>query len=304
MEATNILGQYKNKKVLITGGAGFIGSHLAEKLVSLGAHVTILDNFSTGKFSNLRNILSRINLIYSDVSLPHVCIKAAQGKDIVFHLAAVVSVPQSQKFPELCMQINSGGTKNMLEGCRQNSVKSFVFSSSCAVYGDKDKPCTEDDLPKPLSPYAQSKLDGERFCADYARKCGMNTVSLRYFNVYGERQSVNNEYSAVIAKFKYNLQNGLPLTIFGNGLQTRDFVNVDEVVDANLKIGLLDTLSGGVFNVASGKSITILDLIRQLEREVGKKAVDIKFQPARAGDIVFSQASCAKFKSLIQCSVL
>jgi UDP-glucose 4-epimerase len=291
---------YQNKKVLVTGGAGFIGSHIAEKLVSLGAQVTILDNFSTGKVSNLKNILTQINLIYSDINLPHVCMKTTQNKDIVFHLAAIVSVPQSQHYPEICLKINSQGTKNMLEGCKKNSVKTFVFSSSCAVYGDKNKPCTEDDAPKPLSPYAQSKLEGEQLCRDYAQNFGINTVSLRYFNVYGERQHLNGEYSAVITKFRHNIQNNLPLTIFGTGQQTRDFIHVNEVVVANLKMAVKENLQGNVFNVASGKSISILDLIKKLESELGKKAVDIKFQPARSGDIVYSQASCEKLKTLIE----
>jgi len=268
--------------------------------VSLGAQVTILDNFSTGKVSNLKNILTQINLIYSDINLPHVCMKTTQNKDIVFHLAAIVSVPQSQHYPEICLKINSQGTKNMLEGCKKNSVKTFVFSSSCAVYGDKNKPCTEDDAPKPLSPYAQSKLEGEQLCRDYAQNFGINTVSLRYFNVYGERQHLNGEYSAVITKFRHNIQNNLPLTIFGTGQQTRDFIHVNEVVVANLKMAVKENLQGNVFNVASGKSISILDLIKKLESELGKKAVDIKFQPARSGDIVYSQASCEKLKTLIE----
>lgn len=290
---------YRGKQVLVTGGAGFIGSHLVEKLVALGAKVTVLDNFSSGNIANLKNILTQISLNYADVSIPYICTKATQGKDFVFHLAAMVSVPQSLQFPEMCHKINVAGTQNILEGCVKNRIKSFVFSSSCAVYGNKSNPCTEEDEAMPLSPYAQSKLDAENLCKKYASEFELNTVSLRYFNVYGDRQKINHEYAAVVAKFRYNLENKLPITIFGDGLQTRDFINVNEVVATNLKIGMFDNLQGFVVNVASGKSISILELIKKLEKEIGQKAVEIKFQPARVGDITYSTASCEKLKKLM-----
>jgi nucleoside-diphosphate-sugar epimerase len=291
---------YQGKKVLVTGGAGFIGSHLVEKLVALGSRVTVLDNFSNGSITNLKNVFTQINLNYADVSVPYVCMKATQGKDIVFHLAALVSVPQSLQFPEACYKINVVGTQNILEGCINNGVKTMVLSSSCAVYGDKSEPCKEEDETKPLSPYAKSKLASENLCQKYYSDYGLNTVSLRYFNVYGERQMVDGEYAAVIAKFKHNLENKLPITIFGDGSQTRDFVHISEVVDINLKVAMQDKLCGNILNVASGKSISILELIKKLEKEIGTQAIEIKFQPARVGDIIYSNANCEKLKKFIE----
>lgn len=290
---------YEGKKVLVTGGAGFIGSHLVEKLVAIGARVTVLDNFSSGKIHNLKNVIPNVTIIYSDVSLDHVGLKATHNQDMVFHLAALVSVPQSIKYPELCEKINTQGTKNLLNGCVKNHVKTFIFSSSCAIYGNKQGPCNENDSPCPLSPYAQSKLAAENLCVKYSQDFAIKSACLRYFNVYGERQNFNGDYAAVMAKFKYNLENNLPLTIFGDGTQTRDFIPVSEVVDANLRIGMLQNLKGEIFNIASGKSISIIDLIKTLEREVGKVAPEIKFEGARSGDIVHSVASCEKYKNII-----
>jgi UDP-glucose 4-epimerase len=291
---------YEGKRVLVTGGAGFIGSHLVEKLVEIGARVTVLDNFSSGKVQNLKNVLQNITIIYSDVSLDHVGLKATHNQDMVFHLAAMVSVPQSIKYPDLCEKINVQGTKNLLNGCIKNSVGALVFSSSCAIYGNNPGPCSENDLPSPLSPYAQSKLAAELLCKKYSQDFSLKTACMRYFNVYGERQNFNGDYAAVIAKFKYNIENNLPITVFGDGNQTRDFIHVSEVVDANLRIGMLQSLSGEIFNVASGKSISIMDLIKSLEKEVGKAAPEVKFEGARSGDIKYSVASCEKYKSAIR----
>lgn len=290
---------YQGKNVLVTGGAGFIGSHLVEKLVFLGARVTVLDNFSNGSIANLKNVLAQITLNYADVSIPYVCLKATQNKDIVFHLAALVSIPQSQLFSEICHKINVLGTKNLLEGSVKNNVKSFILSSSCAVYGNKSEPCKEDDEAKPLSPYAQSKLEAEILCQKYALDNGLNALSLRYFNVYGERQKIDGEYAAVVAKFRYSLENKLPITIFGDGYQTRDFIHVSKVVDANIKVAMHNNLCGNILNVASGKSISILELIKKLEKEVGMQAVEIKFHPARVGDIIYSKANCEKLKKIM-----
>lgn len=290
---------YNDKKILVTGGAGFIGSHLTEKLVELGARVTVLDNFSSGKIQNLKNILHSVTIIYSDISLDHVGLKATHNQDIVFHLAAMVSVPQSIKYPELCEKINVQGTKNILNGCVKNRTKTFIFSSSCAVYGNKQEPCSENDLPSPLSPYAQSKLAAEELCKKYSQDFAVKTASLRYFNVYGERQNFNGDYATVMAKFKYNLENNLPVTIFGDGSQTRDFVHVSEVVNANLRIAMLQDLTGDIFNIASGKSVSIIDLIKILEKEVGKVVPEIKFEGARIGDIKHSVANCEKYKKTI-----
>jgi UDP-glucose 4-epimerase len=290
---------YKGKNVLVTGGAGFIGSHLVEKLVALGANVTVLDNFATGKLTNLLKVLPYINILYSDICSEFNAIKATKNKDIIFHLAAFISVSESVKYPKLCYEININGTKNLLEGCRINKVPTFIFSSSCAVYGNRDQMCREEDLPTPMSPYAESKLASERLCKEYSKNFGISTACLRYFNVYGERQNPAGNYAAVVARFRYQLLNNMPLTVFGDGTQTRDFINVLQVVDANLLVGTKN-FSGDIFNIASGKSINLLELISQLEQELSVKACDISFCPSRAGDIEKSYAQCKKYQKLLE----
>ncbi len=291
---------YKGKRVLVTGGAGFIGSHLVEKLVSLGAHVSILDNFSSGNLQNIRSVFTHVNLFYADITSSYSCMKATANKDYVFHTAAFVSVPGSVENPDACHKINAQGTRNVLEGCKENGVKSLVFSSSSAVYGNRDDICKESDAPNPLSPYAQSKLDGEVLCKEYAQENSMHTACLRYFNVYGDRQDPHGHYAAVVAKFKQNLQEHKPLIIYGDGMQTRDFINVSDVVQANLKIALRDNKPGEIFNVGSGKSINLLDLIELLEKELNITREEIKYMPARSGDITHSLGACDKYKQAIK----
>jgi nucleoside-diphosphate-sugar epimerase len=288
---------YSTKRVLVTGGAGFIGSHLVEKLVDLGAKVTVLDNFSTGKLNNLYKIMTNITLLYTDVCSNSSTFKATVNQDIVFHLAAFVSVPQSIQYPALCTKVNIDGTQNLLECCKRNKVPTFIFSSSSAVYGNRNGACTENDPVAPQSPYAESKLKGEALCKQYALE-GLNCACLRYFNVYGERQNPNGFYAAVVAKFKHNLLNNEPITIFGDGHQTRDFVNVTEVVNANLQIAMQNNMQGEIFNIGSGKSQTLLELLSQLENELSLKPKEIKFEPARQGDVINSQANCSKYANL------
>ena len=259
---------YAGKNVLVTGGSGFIGSHLVEELVKLKAKVSILDNFSSGNLKNLKPYFGLINLIYGDVRSEYTCIKATKKQDIVFHTAALVSVPESIQNPFLCDQINIVGTQNLLDGCKENNVKNFVFSSSAAVYGQRNDICKESDEPNPQSPYAKSKLIGEKLCKEYSQDYGINTVCLRYFNVYGERQAANSPYSGVVAIFKHNLEHGKPIYINGDGNQTRDFIHVSKVVEANLKAGITTDIKGEVFNVATGKSITLFELITKLEKEI------------------------------------
>ncbi len=299
MISEDIKSFYHGKKVLVTGGAGFIGSHLTERLVNYGAHVTILDNFSTGTLKNLVRVIDKITILYADISNAFSAAKASNNKDIVFHLAAFVSVAQSIKNPELCHKINVTGTQNVLEGCHLNGQVPLVYSSSSAVYGNQDEPCSEESPTNPQSPYASSKLIGEQLCKKYAQEHDMSTACLRYFNVYGERQNPNGEYAAVVAKFKYALANNLPLVIFGNGMQTRDFIHVSEIVDANLSIGAQTALQGDVFNVGTGRSISLLELIESLEMELQTKATDINYQPARTGDILHSHANCEKIKKFM-----
>lgn len=289
---------YEKKRVLVTGGAGFIGSHLVEKLVSLGAIVTVLDNFSTGQLNNLKSVVSSIKLLCADIRSPYTSMKATANQDVVFHLASFVSVPGSVNNPDLCYNININGTMHLLEGCKKNNVSSFVFSSSSAVYGNKNGICSEDDAPAPQSPYAISKREAEAICKDYASESNMNLAILRYFNVYGPRQNPQGPYAAVVAKFTEQLLAKQPLTIFGDGTQTRDFVDVSKAIEANLTLGAREDLKGEVFNIGSGKSITLLQLINQLEKELNIEKTGISFLPARQGDILFSQASCEKYKKM------
>ncbi len=290
---------YNNKNVLVTGGAGFIGSNIVKELVKLNTNVTVLDNFSTGSLNNLKDVINRINIIYADVTNIFSCKKAVAKKDIVFHLAALTSVNQSIQNPNLYYKVNTQGTKNLLEACRlcKNKIK-FIFSSSASVYGTKNTLCSEDDTPNPQSPYAKSKLDSEFLCKKYNQKYNLNTGILRYFNVYGKNQNPNGEYAAVVAKFKYNLINNLPITIFGDGKQTRDFIHVDDVAMANILLATKEEMNGEIINVASGQSINLLKLISKLETELNKKTTKIEFQPAKVGDIKNSKANCQKYKNL------
>jgi UDP-glucose 4-epimerase len=287
---------YNKKKVLVTGGTGFIGSHIVEALVKHGAIVTILDNLSTGNINNVKNVLPFISLIYGDITNKFTCFNATKNQQIVFHLAALVSVAYSTQYPDICHKINVEGTKNILEGCKKNNVETFVFSSSAAVYGNRNNKCKETDTPNPTSPYAESKLIGEQLSKKYANQYNINTIALRYFNVYGKRQNPNGNYAAVVAKFTHNLKNNIPLTIFGDGKQTRDFIQVSKIALANLNIATHKNLKGEIFNIASGKSINLFELITQLEKETNTKQVDLIFKAKRPGDILHSLANCDKYK--------
>lgn len=289
---------YKNKKILVTGGAGFIGSHIAETLVLKGAHVTILDDLSSGFLANLESFRHHITFFAGDITNFDTCYKATKSQDIVFHLAAFISVPESFKYPKLCEKINIEGTQNLLECCKEHNVQSFVFSSSSAIYGQRKDTCDETDIPNPQSPYASSKLVGEKLCNQFANEMDMNIACLRYFNVYGERQNPNGAYAGVVAKFKQNLLRKNPITIYGNGKQKRDFVPVSNVVNANLLTAKQRNLRGDLFNVGTGTSITLLDLVEKLEKDIDLKNIGLKFEPAREGDIFCSQANCEKFKTL------
>jgi len=291
---------YKKKRVLVTGGAGFIGSHIAETLCAYEAQVTVLDDFSAGCIANLSQFVSSIALMASDITSFKTCLKATKNQDIVFHLAAMTSVPESVNSPALCDKINVEGTSNLLDACKKNKVSTFIFSSSSAVYGDRDNLCCEDDKPNPKSPYAKSKLEGERLCQEHSEEDKISAACLRYFNVYGSRQNPNGTYAGVVAKFKHNLANKEPIVIYGDGKQTRDFVHVSKVVEANLLVGSLSSLTGQVFNVATGQSITLLELLEQLENETNQKQAGLVFEPARSGDILSSQANCQKYQKLTQ----
>jgi UDP-glucose 4-epimerase len=294
----NLQNFYQGKRVLVTGGAGFIGSNLVDKLVSLGAKVTVIENFATGAMQNLSTSLANIKLIIGDIQKENVCEKALHAQEIIFHTAAMTSVSECQAKAEQCLQNNVASTKNLLKRCPAEST--FVFSSSAAVYGTANKRCTENQALQPASVYGTSKVAGEELCQKYAKQNSLKCIVLRYFNVYGPRQENNPLNSSVITKFKKGLVAGSNLTIFGDGTQTRDFVHVTKVVEANLLTAAYPRGEFEVFNVASGKSISLLELIAQLERQLGLARTEIRFEPMRAGDITKSEASCEKYQRFLQ----
>ncbi len=271
-------------RFLVTGGAGFIGSHIVESLAKKNNFVRVLDNFSTGKIANLKG-LRKVEIIKGDICSLAACLKAVKGMDFVLHQAALRSVPQSMVNPHDYNRVNIDGTLNMLEASRQNRVKRFVFASSSSVYGQvKDFPEKEDFNPAPISPYALSKLAGEYYCKIFSLHFGLPTIALRYFNVFGPRQALDDDYAVVVPKFINCLLEGKSPPIFGNGRQSRDFTFVQNVASANLLAAAADKVNFGIFNVAAGNAVSVLELVKILNRIMGKN-IPPKFLPLRAGDV-------------------
>jgi UDP-glucose 4-epimerase len=291
---------YRNKSVLITGGCGFIGSHIAEALVQLQARVTILDDLSTGSLHNIASIRNKIDFIQGSITDLACCMRAAQNVDIIFHLAAMVSVQQSMEQSALCHAINVQGTINVLEAARAYRVKRLLLASSSAVYGINNNACSEETPCKPTSVYGFSKFFAEYACKEYADIFNCSTLILRYFNVYGPRQRAHGSYTAALTHFRSCMEQNIPITIFGDGMQTRDFVAVSTVVQANLFFGIISdhALTSNIFNIASGKSISLLAAIEQLKTEYPWYNQPLVFYPARPGDIRNSQAVCTKYQQL------
>lgn len=294
-------------RYLITGGAGFIGSHIVDALVKNGHDAVVLDNLSSGHIGNLAGVRDRIRFIEGDVRDPEACLEAATGCDGIFHEAALVSVPDSVNRPRDNHDINITGTLNVLEAARRQGVRRVVFASSAAVYGDNPElPKREDMLPEPKSPYALAKLTGEYYLKVYAECFGLETVALRYFNVFGPRQDPSSMYSGVISIFSERIKKGLPITVYGDGEQTRDFVNVADVVQANLLAMGADLKSKAqslkppfeVLNVATGHQTSLLELLDTLETIAGNK-VPRSFSPARAGDIRHSAADISEIRNTL-----
>ena len=278
-------------KVLVTGGAGFIGSHLVERLVSEGHEVSVLDSFTTGKRQNLDPFRGRITIHENDVRDSAAVDRAVEGCELVFHEAAVVSVPYSVEHPQETHDVNIQGTLNVLLAARKSGVRRVVFASSAAVYGEEPTlPKSETMVPEPISPYGVEKLTAEHYLRTFARLYGVETVALRYFNVFGPRQDPASPYSGVISVFVRRLLSRQPISIFGDGQQSRDFVNVADVVQANLLAAHAPAASGHVYNVARGDRTTLLELATTLGRVVGT-AVAPTLAPERAGDIRHSQAT-------------
>jgi len=292
---------YRDKKILVTGGCGFIGSSIVENLVAYGAHVTILDNLSTGFISNIAAVRDHVTLIEGDITDPTTCKLAMHDNEIIFHLAAFISVPESIANPTACYRTNIDGTINILEAARVCSARRVILSSSAAVYGLHEGVCSETTPCAPTSPYGYAKLINELLLEQYTKNYGLETIILRYFNVYGPRQNPNGSYAAAVAKFTHHIKNNLPITIFGDGMQTRDFVPVERVAQANLIMGMLDKekVNAQSFNVGTGSSVTLLELIETIKKDHPAYSKEIIFAPARAGDVKVSAADCSKFLTLI-----
>ena len=278
--------------ILVTGGAGFIGSHLTEALLGLGHSVTVLDNFSTGKAKNLPEDYRLVVGDIRDRSCVEECIRQAH---VVFHLAAFTSVPGGEESPDECLDVNVNGTRTLLEMACLHNVKRFVFSSSSAVYPDSsDTPLSETAAAAPQSHYGRSKLDGESLVQSFHQLKGPSYVGLRYFNVYGPRQDPQSDYAAAIPAFISASSKNETLTIYGDGRQTRDFVYVADVVRANLVA--LESEVCGIFNVGTSKATSIHDLARTVIRLTGSKSEYI-FAPPRPGDALCSTANTSLISS-------
>lgn len=287
-------------RALVTGGAGFIGSHIVDRLVEDGFEVRVIDDLSSGRLENLRGLLKekRVLFVKGDIRDREAVDGAVDGVDVVFHEAALVGVPQSVKNPLLANDVNVNGTLNVLEAAVKHGVKRFVLASSAAVYGEqKTLPIKEEAVPHPGSPYAVSKLSAEHYSRVYYGTYGLETVVFRYFNVYGVRQA-GGPYSAVITAFLNSLMgNGKPV-IHGDGRQTRDFVNIKDVVDVNM-LALEKDCAGEVFNVATGSSVEINRIFKVLQKATGKNHVQPEYSVPREADIRESCGDISKAKRIL-----
>lgn len=276
--------------ILVTGGAGFIGSHLVEELLHQNHSVRVLDNYLTGKEENLTRYASRIEIYPASVTDADAVREAVRGCDLIYHLAALPSVSQSVEDPISSHEITATGTVLVLDEARRAGVRRLVFAGSSSAYGDQPGESRgEHDLLQPLSPYAAAKLASEHYCQAFTAVYGLETVRLRFFNVFGPRQDAKSPYSGVIALFLDAMTQGRAPTIFGDGLQARDFVYIQNVVQALIQAGRAARASGRVYNIGMGQSITIRQLVDTLNDLLGTRIEPI-YQPARAGDIRLSQA--------------
>jgi len=278
---------------LVTGGAGFIGSHVAERLVAEGHRVRVVDNLSTGDERNLEAVRADVEFVLGDLTEPAVCRAVTAGVEVVFHLAALPSVPRSMADPWESYEHNCTATMRLLLAAREAGVRRLVYSGSSSVYGDTEVlPKREDSEPLPRSPYAAAKLAGEQLVLAFARAGLIEGVSLRYFNVFGPRQSPDSAYAAVIPAFLAAAASGVAAPVYGDGHQTRDFTYVDNVVDANLlaAFGDRDAVSGVACNVGAGQRSSLLELLAMIE-EITQRPVPARHGPAREGDVRHSQAS-------------
>ena len=288
-------------EVLVTGGGGFIGSHLTEALLRQGHRVRVLDDFSTGKRENL--VIDRtfpsLEVIEGDIRNLSLCREVIQGADYVFHQAALASVQHSIEDPLTTHSVNVGGTLNLLQAAKEAGVKRVIYASSSSVYGDTPTlPKDEEMLPQPLSPYALQKYVGELYCGLFFSLYGLETVSLRYFNIFGPRQDPASVYSAVIPRFIDALLLGRPPTVYGDGEQSRDFTYIDNVVQANLLAMTAKQAPGKAMNIACGKQVSLNQLLGILRGQLGSKVSPVHQEP-RPGDVKHSLADISRARGIL-----
>jgi nucleoside-diphosphate-sugar epimerase len=284
---------------LVTGGAGFIGSHLVEALLAQGHQVRVLDSLVSGKLDNLAGVKDQIEFIQADLRDDRAVAQAVAGVEIIFHLAAMVSVPESMAHPVEAELINTVGSLRLLQAAKEAGVRRLVLSSTCAIYGDEPTlPKVETMLPEPKSPYAISKLSAEQYCRLFYQAFGLETVLLRYFNVYGPRQDPSSPYSGVISVFVDRLSQGRIPSIYGDGLQTRDFVYVGDVVRANLLAAATPQAAGQLFNIGGGHQITINQLFEDLCYLFEVEAQPV-YAPGRPGDVIHSCADASRAAAIL-----
>src|SRR5690606_31087365 len=290
---------------LVTGGAGFIGSNLTEELIAQGAKVTVIDNFVTGFRENLDEIKGDLDFVEGDINDTALLAKILPGVDCIFHQAALPSVPRSVENPVETHQACVNGTFNLLNAARNAGVRRVIYAASSSAYGDQPTlPKVETMRPEPLSPYAAAKLVGEYYCGVFYNVYGLETLCLRYFNVFGPRQNPSSAYSGVISRFIDALMSGGRPTIFGDGEQSRDFTFVENVVAANIAAATTGKGIGSVMNVANGERVSLNELLDSLKTITGRTDVEAKYLPARKGDVMHSQADntlaveCLGYKKL------
>ncbi|MGI8668309.1 MAG: SDR family oxidoreductase [Aridibacter sp.] len=286
-------------KVLVTGGAGFIGSNLADGLIEQGAKVVIIDNLVTGFRENLEEIKGDFEFIEGDLNDDTALQKAIKDVEIVFHQAALPSVPRSVDNPAETHEACVNGTFNLLLKAKENNVRRFIYAASSSAYGNQEiLPKVETMKPEPLSPYAAAKLMGEYYCSVFNEVYGLEAISLRYFNVFGPRQNPSSFYSGVISRFIDALMSGKTPVIYGDGEQSRDFTYIANVIDANIKAAQTNKGFGEVINTANGERVTLNELLETLKKITGKEDAEVNYQEERKGDVKDSQADNTKAKEI------
>jgi UDP-glucose 4-epimerase len=285
------------QQCLVTGGAGFIGSHLVEGLLARGHQVRVLDDLSTGKLANLRAVEGRVEVIQGSITDPAAVARAVQGREVVYHLAALPSVARSVEEPVLSHEVCATGTVRVLDAARRAGVRRVVYAASSSAYGDIPGAVRREDEPvSPMSPYAAAKLAGEHYCRCFTTVYGLQTVRLRFFNIFGPRQDPKSPYTGVIALFLAAMAEGRTPRVDGDGLQSRDFTYVENAVQAVMKAADAPAAVGNVYNIGNGGSTTVLDLIKHLNQLLGSN-IKPEFGPPRPGDVRHSQADISRARA-------